>query len=426
MTLASRSRLRGRLSPPGDKSVAHRAALLASLADGLSEVEGFPSGDDCRRTLDLIRALGVAVDEGPERVSVRGRGLFAYTAPARELDAGNSGSTLRMGCGVLAGQPFDARLTGDESLRGRPMARVIEPLAAMGAEIEASPGGRAPLRVKGGRKLTGAEHSLGVPSAQVKTAVLLAALHAEGRTRVREPAPTRNHTELMLERFGVPVVRSEGACIEVAGGSRLQPARIPIPGDPSSAAFFIVGAAMLPGSDLVVGRLGLNPTRTGFLDVLEAMGADLTIDERTDLGGEPAGTLRVRGGRLRGVAVPAEWAPRLIDEIPILAVAAAFAEGETVFRGVAELRVKESDRLEGITDGLRALGMQVERWEDGFSVRGGPAARGAALDSRGDHRMAMAWAIASLGLDPPCELLGAGAVGVSYPGFWQELSRLSR
>lgn len=416
--------LRGTLRPPGDKSVAHRAALIASLARGVSEIARFPRGDDCRRTLDLLRALGVPVAEREDTVRITGRGYFRHEAPPGDLDAGNSGSTMRMACGLLAGQPFESRLTGDPSLSRRPMGRVIEPLERMGARIESAPGGRAPLTVRGGRRLLGGDHDLLLPSAQVKTALILAALHAEGASRVREPLPSRDHTERLLGDFGLTLGSGDG-WIEIPARAPLDATRLRLPGDISSAAFFIVGAAILPGSDLRIEDVGLNPTRTGLLDVLRSMSAAVEVEAGEPWGAEPVGSLRIRGGELHGVEVPPESIPRLIDEVPILAVAAAFASGETVIRGAGELRVKESDRLSAVAGGLRAMGVEVSELPDGMVIRGGAPRRPAKLSSGGDHRMAMAWAVAALAAGEACEIEGAEAVGVSYPGFFRDLDRLA-
>jgi 3-phosphoshikimate 1-carboxyvinyltransferase len=325
--------------------------------------------------------------------------------------------------GLLAPQRFDSEIGGDESLGRRPMARVIEPLERMGARIE-SVGQRAPLRIRGGAALAGIDYRLPVASAQVKTAVLLSGLHAEGVTRVREPVPSRDHTERLLEAFGAISSRDrEGQQVE--GGGSLEPVSFRLPGDVSSAAFFIGAAAALPGSHLVVEGVGLNPTRTGCLDVLRAMGAPIEERVETVAAGEPVGTVTVIGAELQGTEVPRDWVPRLIDEIPILAVAAATAQGETRFHGVGELRHKESDRLARIIQGLNALGAEAEQQGDGLVIRGGAAFRPARLVSDGDHRMAMAWGMASLASGEPCQVTDRDWVRVSYPDFWQELDRLA-
>ncbi len=429
MKLASRVVLRGGLKLPGDKSIAHRLALLGTLAPGISVIENFAPGDDCGRTLDVVRALGLSVEHRGTTLSLEGKGLFAYRAPSSPLNAGNSGSTARMTCGLLAAQPFDSRLDGDESLRRRPMGRIIEPLELMGAkfEMQSEQADRLPLMIRGGGTICGINYDLPVASAQVKTAILLAGLHAEGVTRVREPYPTRDHTELALSAFGAPVRRETGALV-LRGMPRLAPIHYRIPGDISSAAFFVTAAAALPGSDLVIQEVGLNPTRTGFLKVLESMGADIRIEEASDrfgsAVGEQWGTVRVKGGELRGTQLERAAVPTVIDEIPVLAVAAALAHGETAFHGVSELRHKESDRLRAIAEGISALGAKAEIFDDLLLIQGGRPLRGARLESHGDHRMAMAWAIASLAVSEDCQLVGQNCVDISYPGFRKDLDRL--
>jgi 3-phosphoshikimate 1-carboxyvinyltransferase len=419
-----RARLRGRIEPPGDKSIGHRLALLSALARGRSRLEGFPPGQDCGSTLGVLNALGIQIARDQDAVEIEGRGLDGLRAPERDLDCGNSGSTARMSCGVLAGQTFTSRLVGDESLSRRPFDRVVVPLTRMGAAIETT-GGFLPLTIRGGRRLRGIDYELPIASAQVKTAVLFAGLYAEGVTRVKEPVPSRNHTELALRAFGAsPVVRP--GSIEVEGGASLSPVRLRIPGDFSSAAFFLGGAAFLPGSEVVVENVGLNSTRAALLDVLEAMGADVEVVVSPEPG-EPQGRVVVRGRELHGVTIPRERVPALIDELPILAVVAAFARGTTRVEGASELRVKESDRLSAIVEGLSALGADVTELEDGFEVRGAGwerPLRPARLRSFGDHRMVMAWAVAALGVDGECGIDHLDQVKISYPGFWQTLDRL--
>lgn len=419
-----RSRLRGSFEPPGDKSIGHRLALLSALASGRSRLEGFPPGQDCASTLGVLSGLSVEISRNGDAVEIEGRGLCGLERPKAELDAGNSGSTARMVCGILAAQPFDSRLVGDESLSRRPFDRVVVPLTRMGASIETT-GGFLPLTISGGRRLRGIDYELPIASAQVKTAVVFAGLLAEGITRVRESVASRNHTELALLAFGAdPVVRPGE--IEIRGGSSLSPGKFRIPGDFSSAAFFIGAAAFLGGSELVVESVGLNPTRAAFLDALQSMGADIEV-EIAPSPGEPQGRVIVRGRELHGVAIPGEKVPSLIDELPILAVVAAFASGTTRVEGASELRVKESDRLSAIVEGLRALGVEISEFADGFEIRGadcGRALRPARLRSFGDHRMVMAWAVAALGIDGECGIDHLAQVKISYPGFWQTLDRL--
>ena len=420
--------LRGRLRVPGDKSISHRYAILAALADGVSTITGFADGADCRATLACLRALGVAVrpgagagdDEAPRPLAIHGRGLGALAPPAGPLDAGNSGTTMRLLAGVVAAHPFRTVITGDASLRRRPMGRIIEPLERMGAGLEAD-GGRPPLTIRGGR-LSGIEYAPPVASAQVKTAVLLAGLHAAGTTRVTEAAATRDHTERALAAFGVPVRREAGG-VAVRGGAPLSAARLEVPGDLSSAAFWAAAAAALPGSDVEIEAVGLNPTRTAWLDVLRRAGADVEVRASGNAGCEPAGTLRVRHGRLRPVTVAPAEVPALIDELPVLGALAALGGGIEV-SGAGELRHKESDRIARLAGGLRGLGARVEERADGFRVDGSQPLAGGAADAAGDHRLAMAFAVAALGARGPSVIAGADCVDVSYPGFFAALDRL--
>lgn len=413
--------LEGRLRVPGDKSISHRAVMLAAIAQGESRIAGCLEAEDVVATMNAFRALGVRI-EGPRegRVTVHGVGLRGLRAPERALDCGNSGTAMRLLAGVLAAQPFDSELTGDESLRRRPMRRVAEPLARMGARIETAADGCPPLRIRGGARLRGIRYSMPVASAQVKSALLLAGLYAEGRTCVSEPAPTRDHTERMLSGFGWPTER-EGDTVCVQGGAVLHATDIEVPGDLSSAAFFLVGASIAEGSDLVLEHVGVNPTRTGALEILRRMGADIRLLNERTAGGEPVADIRVRGARLRGIEVPAELVPLAIDEFPVLFVAAANAQGETVVRGAAELRVKESDRIAAMAEGLAALGVAVETAPDGMRVRGG-AYGGARVRSHGDHRVAMAFAIAALRAGGPITIEDCANVATSFPGF-PELAR---
>ena len=425
VTVAPARRLRGRVRVPGDKSISHRYALLAALAGGTSTIAGYSTGADCRSTLDCLRALGVGIDESARAnatatVTVTGRGTAGLSRPTRVLDAGNSGTTMRLLAGILAGHPFDTQLTGDASLRRRPMRRVIDPLERMGGRIEANDG-RPPLRILG-RPLEGITYAPPVASAQVKSAVLLAGLHAEGTTRIREQAPTRDHTERALEAFGVPVDRDDGA-VAIAGGAPLHPLHLSVPGDPSSAAFWAVTAAAVPDSDLIIEAVGLNPTRTAFLDVLRRAGAEVEMRLTDTAGGEPSGDLRIRSGSLRDVAVGPAEVPGLIDELPVLGALAAHGPAVEV-SGAAELRHKESDRITALAAGLRAIGIRVEERPDGFRAeRDGPPPGGAA-DAAGDHRLAMAFAVAALAGAGPSVIEDAGVVDVSYPGFFAVLDSL--
>ncbi len=419
--LAPAARVQGRLEVPGDKSVSHRYALLAALATGTSRFIGFSRGADPSSTLACLRQLGVTVREtdagGSRAVEVDGRGWLGLTAPTGVLDAGNSGTTMRLLAGVLAAHPFTATLTGDASLRRRPMGRIIEPLARMGARFDA-PGGRPPLTVTGG-PLTAIDYQTPVPSAQVKSAVLLAGLHAEGRTLIVEAAPTRDHTERALGAFGAAVQYGPGwATIERGGPLRGLTARIP--GDPSAAACWAVAAAALPGSEVEIVGVGLNPTRLAFLDVLSRAGAVVETEADALEAGEPIGRIRVAHRRLAPVTIGPEEVPGLIDELPVLAALATHG-GAVAVTGASELRVKESDRITALVTGLRALGADAEERPDGFVVRGHGRLRGGQADAAGDHRLAMALAIAALGADTASAITGAGAVDVSYPGFFAAL-----
>lgn len=410
--------LRGRVRVPGDKSISHRSIMLGALADGVTEVEGFLQGADNLATLNAFRAMGVAI-EGPTadgRVRIEGVGLHGLKAPAGPLDLGNSGTSIRLLAGLMAGQAFDVTMTGDASLSKRPMRRVTDPLALMGARVETAPQGTPPLTVRGGTRLRAIDYDLPVASAQVKSCVLLAGLYAEGRTCVTEPAPTRDHTERMLAGFGYPVVRT-GATVCVEGGGRLTGTRIEVPADISSATFFMVGAAIAPGSDVTLEHVGINPTRIGVINVLRLMGADLELSNQREVGGEPVADIRVRGGApLKGIRIPEEQVPLAIDEFPALFVAAACAEGETVLTGARELRVKESDRIQVMADGLTTLGIDARPTEDGIVISGGQIGSGT-VQSHGDHRIAMSFAMAGLRAVGPVVIEDCANVDTSFPGF---------
>ena len=428
-TVAPARALRGRLRVPGDKSISHRYAILAALADGVSTITGYAVGADCRATLRCLRALGVAVrsraDAGGsgaagQALVVHGRGLGGLAPPAGPLDAGNSGTTMRLLAGVVAAHPFRTVITGDGSLRRRPMRRVIEPLQRMGATLDAA-GDRPPLTIHGGR-LTGIEYAPPVASAQVKTAVLLAGLHATGTTRIVEATPTRDHTERALASFGAVVHRDTGS-VSVTGGAPLRTMDLEVPGDLSSAAFWAAAAAALPGSDVRIDAVGLNPTRTAYLDVLRRAGAQVEARVTGEAGGEPIGTLHVRHDRLRPVTVAPAEVPALIDELPVLGALAALGGGIDV-SGAGELRHKESDRIARLADGLRRLGARVDERPDGFSIDGSRPLTGGEVDAAGDHRLAMAFAVAALGAQGPSVIAGADVVDVSYPGFFAALDAL--
>ena len=408
--------LHGTLRVPGDKSVSHRAVMLGALAEGDTTVDGFLEGADSLATLAAFEAMGVTVEHPTAgRLVVHGRGLDGLRDPGRPLDLGNSGTSMRLLSGLLAGQDFDTTLVGDASLSGRPMRRVTEPLARMGARIDTTAAGTAPLRIHGGQALHAIDYTLPVASAQIKSALLLAGLYADGVTRVTEPAPTRDHTERMLTALGARVDR-EGATVVLHGRPALRGTALTVPADISSAAFFLVGASIAPGSDLTLAGVGINPTRTGVIDILTAMGADIDIGNRREEGGEPVADLRVRSAALRGIEIPETLVPLAIDEFPVLFVAAACATGVTTLRGAAELRVKESDRIGVMAEGLAALGIDATPTDDGMVIRGGTL-HGGRVDSHGDHRIAMAFAIAALRATDPITVTDCANVDTSFPGF---------
>jgi 3-phosphoshikimate 1-carboxyvinyltransferase len=406
----------GEARVPGDKSISHRSIMLGALAEGTTRVSGFLEGEDALATVAAFRAMGVEID-GPEEgeVTIHGVGLRGLRAPARPLDLGNSGTSIRLLSGLLAGQPFATELTGDASLRGRPMGRVIEPLTLMGAEIHAADGGRPPLRIRGGQSLRGIHYDLPMASAQVKSCVLLAGLYASGVTSVTEPAPTRDHTERMLRGFGYDV-RSENGVISLAGGGTLRATDIEVPADISSAAFFLVAASIAPGSDLLLTHVGINPTRIGVLNILGLMGADIQLRNRREVGGEPVADIQVRYAPLKGIEIPADQVPLAIDEFPALFIAAACAEGRTVLRGAEELRVKESDRIAAMAEGLTTLGIANEVLDDGIVIEGGTLG-GGVIRTFHDHRIAMAFAVAALCAEEEIRILDCDHVATSFPGF---------
>ncbi|MDG9758580.1 bifunctional prephenate dehydrogenase/3-phosphoshikimate 1-carboxyvinyltransferase [Pseudomonas sediminis] len=410
------SSLAGRIRVPGDKSISHRSIMLGSLAEGTTEVEGFLEGEDALATLQAFRDMGVVI-EGPHhgRVTIHGVGLHGLKAPAGPLYMGNSGTSMRLLSGLLAAQPFDTTLTGDASLSKRPMNRVAKPLREMGAVIETAPEGRPPLTIKGGQRLTGMAYEMPMASAQVKSCLLLAGLYAAGSTSVTEPAPTRDHTERMLRGFGYPVsVEGSTACVE--SGHKLSATRIEVPADISSAAFFLVAASIAEGSELVLEHVGINPTRTGVIDILKLMGGDITLENQREVGGEPVADIRVRAAKLKGIDIPEDLVPLAIDEFPVLFVAAACAEGRTVLRGAEELRVKESDRIQVMADGLVALGVKAEPTPDGIIIEGG-AIGGGEVWAHGDHRIAMSFSVASLRASAPIRIHDCANVATSFPNF---------
>jgi 3-phosphoshikimate 1-carboxyvinyltransferase len=413
-------KLQGTLRMPGDKSIAHRALILGAMARGEQVIDGLPDSEDVRSTAECLRALGCSIECEDDRVVVAsGRWI-----PGQDLYAGNSGTTARLLSGLIAGLGLNCWIDGDASLRTRPMARVVNPLARMGATVRIRPGGRLPMQIGGGN-LSGITFRPPVASAQVKSAVLIAGLHAQGCTTVVEATPTRDHTENLLTAMGVPVERKNGV-VSVPGGARLGGLRVTVPGDVSSAVFFAVVASLIPGSEIRLAGTGINPTRTGALEVLRDMGAQLDLENVRDNAGEPVGDIIVRSAGLRGVDIEGAMIPRLIDELPVLAVAATQAEGVTTVRGAGELRHKESDRIRTMVENLRRLGADIEEEEDGFVIHGPCALSGARVSSFGDHRVAMSMAVAGLIADGGVVVENAEAASVSYPGFFEDVQKLTR
>lgn len=408
--------LKGSLRVAGDKSISHRSIMLGALAEGVTEVSGFLEGEDSLATLQCFRDMGVRI-EGPRegRVTIHGVGLHGLKKPNKTLDCGNSGTSMRLLSGLLSAQAFDTTLIGDESLSRRPMRRVTQPLAQMGAVIETNEKGSAPLHIKGGHKLKAIEYVMPMASAQVKSCLLLAGLYANGRTCVTEPGVTRDHTERMLRAFGYDV-NVTGSTVCVQGGGKLKAAPIQVPADISSAAFFMVGAAIAPGSDVTLTEVGINPTRIGVIEILKLMGANLEVLNSRMAGGEPIADIRVRGSNLRGIEIPEHLVPLAIDEFPALFIAAACAKGKTVLTGAEELRVKESDRIQVMADGLNILGVKAQPTPDGMIIEGG-AMGGGRINSRGDHRIAMSFSVAALRASGDITIDDCANVATSFPNF---------
>lgn len=412
----SKTGLQGSIRVPGDKSISHRSIMFGSLAEGTSHIGGFLEGEDSLNTLRAFQAMGVDI-EGPTDgvVSIHGVGMFGLKAPEKALDLGNSGTSMRLLSGLLAGQKFDVELSGDVSLSKRPMKRVTKPLAEMGAKVETAEDGRPPLKITGNQSLNSISYQMPMASAQVKSCCLLAGMYAQGRTCVTEPAVTRDHTERMLKAFGCFVeVNDSTAC--VTGPAKLIATDIDVPADISSAAFFMVGASIADDSDIVLEHVGINPTRTGVIDILKLMGADITTFNQQEVGGEPVADIRIKSAKLKGIHIPESLVPLAIDEFPVLFVAAACAEGQTVVTGAEELRVKESDRIQVMADGLLALGVNARATEDGMIINGGEIA-GGTVHSQDDHRIAMAFAMAGLRASGDIHIEDCDNVNTSFPGF---------
>ncbi len=427
MTFIARpgGQLTGSLRVPGDKSISHRSIMLGSLSEGITTIKGFLQGEDSLATLEAFKSLGVNI-EGPDDqgiVVIHGVGMKGLAAADKSLDLGNSGTSMRLLSGLLAAQNFDLTLTGDHSLSSRPMQRVLEPLRLMGAKIDATDQGTAPLKIRGGQQLDAIDYQLPMASAQVKSCLLLAGLYARGKTCVTEPAPTRDHTERMLRGFGyksleVIAIDKHRRTICLEGGGKLTACDIDVPADISSAAFFMVGASIAPGSDITLKHVGINPTRTGIINILKLMGADINLENESEVGGEQVADLRIRSSRLNGIHIPEDQVPLAIDEFPALAIAAACAQGQTIVSGAEELRVKESDRIQAMVDGLQILGIDCQATQDGMIINGG-AMGGGIVDSLGDHRIAMSFAIAALRSQENISISNCANVNTSFPGFVQ-------
>lgn len=422
-TIRPAGRLSGLVILPGDKSISHRYAMISSLAEGTSKISNYSTGADCHSTLGCIRALGIEVEESGTNVTIHGRGLHGWKQPSTDLDAGNSGSTIRMMSGLLAAQPFTSRIFGDESLSRRPMKRIMVPLAQMGARIEARDNSFPPLTIHGG-PLHPIDYTLPVPSAQVKTCVLFGGLFAEGQTIVREPMQSRDHTEIALREFGADLLVKKGV-ITLEGRPTLTGRELVVPSDLSSAAFFLVAGLLIPGSHLVIQNVGLNPTRSALLDFLLSIGAHVRVTKIESVNGEPIGDIEVRHAPVRGGVIEKELTAALIDEIPVLAVLGAASATGLVVRDAQELRIKETDRIATVADNFKRMGIEIEVTPDGMHIPGNQKFRAAAFDSFGDHRIAMAFAVAALAADGESTIDNAEAASVSFPEFWTLLERVA-
>lgn len=424
MIISNIPRLKGEITMPGDKSISHRSVMFGSIAKGTTEITGFLEGADCLSTISCFRKMGINIENQSGRVLVHGKGLGGLTAPETVLDCGNSGTTTRLICGILAGQGFSVTLTGDASIQKRPMKRIITPLSQMGADIKSISGnGCAPLSIRG-KKLTGIHYRSPQASAQVKSSILLAGLYAEGETSVTEPYLSRNHSELMLRHFGADV-RSDGCTASVRPVRELYGCRVEIPGDISSAAFFIAAGLMVPNSEILIQNVGINPTRDGIIKVCQAMGGSVTLLNKRSLSGEPAADILVRHSELHGTVIGGAIIPTLIDELPVIAAMACLAKGETVIRDAGELKVKESNRIAVMAAGLAAMGADVTETDDGMVIRGGRPLHGAEVNSFLDHRIAMTFAVLGLCAQGQTEIAGAQCVAISYPDFYRDLQKLA-
>ena len=425
MSIQKINPLRGEIEIPGDKSISHRAIMFGSLAKGTTEVTHFLQGADCLSTISCFQKMGIDIQNTPEKILIRGKGLHGLTAPCDILDCGNSGTTTRLISGILSGQKFSSTLTGDESIQKRPMKRIMEPLSQMGANITSLYNNYcAPLTIQG-QSLHGIHYSSPIASAQVKSAILLAGLYADSETRVTEPYVSRNHSEIMLSYFGADV-KTQNTTAIIQPNPYLEGQKIAVPGDISSAAYFIAAGLLVPGSEILLKNVGINPTRDGILRVAQAMGGEITLLNKNTDNGEPTADLLVRFASLKGTVIGGEIIPTLIDEIPIIAIMAAFAEGTTIIKDAAELKVKESNRIQVMVDNLSAMGCDIESTEDGMIIHGGKPLHGAVIESYKDHRIAMSFAIASLLADGETKIIDSECVNISFPSFYEDLNRLAQ
>lgn len=420
----SSTSLSGTVRVPGDKSISHRSIMLGSLAEGITKVTGFLEGEDALATLDAFRSMGVKISDPQDgKVEIEGVGLHGLEPPKQALDMGNSGTSMRLISGILTGQKFNSKLVGDASLTKRPMSRVAAPLSLMGGQVITAEGGCPPLEILGDKYLVGIEYPMPMASAQVKSCLLLAGLYAEGETAVIEPAPTRDHTERMLRAFGYPVA-TDGARISLKGGGKLTACDLDVPADISSATFFMVAAAISETADVLLTHVGMNPTRDGVIKILQLMGADLSLENERMIGGEPVADVRIKSSQLKGIRIPAELVPLAIDEFPALFVAAACAQGETILTGAEELRVKESDRIQVMADGLKEIGANAVATPDGMKIVGGTRFSGGKVAAHGDHRIAMSFAVAGIRSKKTIEISDCEVVATSFPGFVELAQRL--
>jgi 3-phosphoshikimate 1-carboxyvinyltransferase len=423
--LTSIQSLNGMIKVPGDKSISHRAVMFGSIAEGQTTINGFLTGEDCLSTIYCFKKLGVSIEQDNEQVTVEGKGISALQKPAEDLYVGNSGTTIRLMLGILSNTPFTSVLTGDESIAKRPMNRVTQPLKQMGAQIEGKESGnKVPLQIKGGN-IKGLHYHSPIASAQVKSAIILAGLEGDGTTSVTEPLKSRDHTERMLKAFGAQV-ETDSLTVSVKGGQKLKGTHIEVPGDISSAAFFLVAGAIVPNSTITLQKVGLNPTRTGILDVLNDMGAQISFQNVNEEASEPYGDLVINTSSLKGTVIEGDVIPRLIDEIPIIALAATQAAGQTIIKDAHELRVKETDRIETVVNELKKMGAEIEATEDGMIINGKTPLRGASVQSHGDHRIGMMLSVASCIAEGKTTLSKSEAIAVSYPSFFDQLNRLSK